>query len=181
MSPSTRQILDKERLELTINRLVAQLQERYETFESTCLIGVQPRGIFLSRRIHQVLESKLNQKVAYGELDVTFFRDDYRQQKQPLIPSETKISFSVENQNVVLIDDVLYTGRTIRSALDALLQFGRPARVELLVLIDRNRKREQPIEANYYGLKVDTLDNEKVYVRWKEVHGEDSIVISARD
>ena len=169
------------KLEVTLLRLCHQLIENYPDFQDTVLLAIQPRGVYLGRRISALL-AKLcpDISIPYGEIDVTFQRDDIGRHKGPLLPNQTSIDFIVEGKRVILIDDVLYTGRTIRAALDAMLAFGRPDSVELLVLVDRQRKRELPIEAVYYGVKVDTLDSEKVIVRLKEGGGEDSIRIESR-
>ena len=140
------------------------------------VIGIQPRGIFLSDRIVAELKEILQtDKINYGKLDITFYRDDVRSELK--LANETDIPFSIDKKNVIIIDDVLWTGRTIRSALDALLDFGRPAKVELCVLIDRRFSRELPINADYVGRAIDTFPSQKVFVRWKENHGEDEVVL----
>jgi pyrimidine operon attenuation protein/uracil phosphoribosyltransferase len=116
-----------------------------------------------------------------GNLDITFYRDDFRRREKPIIPSVTNIDFSIENKQVILVDDVLFTGRTIRSGLDALLTFGRPTKVQLLVLIDRRFNRDLPIQADYIGKSVDTLFHEKVKVSWLEVDGEDKVELYMKD
>jgi pyrimidine operon attenuation protein/uracil phosphoribosyltransferase len=141
------------------------------------LIGLQPRGVQLLTRIKQELESILGHGVQCGCLDITFYRDDFRRRESPLIPNATNIDFIIEKKKVVLIDDVLFTGRTIRSGLDALLAFGRPSDVELLVFVDRRFKRELPIQADYVGKTVDTLSTERVAVEWKEIEGEDKVLL----
>lgn len=171
-------ILDSVPFKLTIDRLCFQLIENHDDFSQTCLIGVQPRGVHLSDRIYKRLrEIHPEVPVRYGKLDVTFYRDDFRKQGKPLKPSETDIDFSLEGQKVVLIDDVLYTGRTIRSAMDALLDYGRPDRVELLTLIDRRFSRHVPVRADYVGKTVDAIRSELVKVEWEEVSGTDKIWI----
>jgi pyrimidine operon attenuation protein/uracil phosphoribosyltransferase len=127
------------------------------------------------------LEEILGKKIVCGNLDITFYRDDFRRRERPLIPSITNIDFSIENKKVVLIDDVLYTGRTIRSGLDALLTFGRPSKVELLVIIDRRFSRDLPIQADYTGKAIDTLISERVSVEWKETEGEDKVVLFTKE
>jgi pyrimidine operon attenuation protein/uracil phosphoribosyltransferase len=127
------------------------------------------------------LESILGKEVQCGNLDITFYRDDFRRREKPMIPSVTNIDFSIENKRVILVDDVLYTGRTIRSGLDALLTFGRPSKVELLVLIDRRYSRDLPIQADYIGKTVDTLKSERVSVEWKETEGEDKVVLFTKE
>jgi pyrimidine operon attenuation protein/uracil phosphoribosyltransferase len=127
------------------------------------------------------LESILGKEIQCGNLDITFYRDDFRRREKPMIPSITNIDFSIENKRVILVDDVLYTGRTIRSGLDALLSFGRPSKVELLVLIDRRYSRDLPIQADYVGKTVDTLISERVSVEWKEIEGEDKVVLFTKE
>lgn len=173
-----RVILNRARFALTVDRLCHQLIEQYDTFENTCLIGVQPRGIYLSNRIHERLCSILSiPKIQYGKLDITFYRDDFRTRTKPLVASETEIDFLVDNSNVILIDDVLYTGRTIHAALTALQHYGRPKQVELLALVDRRFNRHLPIQSDYIGMRVDALDEAYVKVEWKELEGEDRILI----
>ncbi len=170
-------ILNSKHFELTINRLCYQLIEVHDDFKDTVLIGLQPRGINVVTRIKSRLEEILNHEVICGQLDITFYRDDFRRREIPLIPSATNIDFVIENKRVVLVDDVLFTGRTIRSGLDALLAYGRPKKVELLSLIDRRFKRDLPIEADYVGKTVDTLISERVSVEWEEIEGEDKVVL----
>lgn len=170
-------ILDDQQVQLTMNRLAYQLIENHDDFSSTVLIGLQPRGIHVLQRLKTILEEITQHSVTCGQLDITFYRDDFRRRERPLIPSATNIDFSIENKKVVLIDDVLYTGRTIRSGLDALLAFGRPTCVELLVLVDRRFQRDLPIQADYTGKAVDTLNSERVSVEWKESEGADKVIL----
>jgi pyrimidine operon attenuation protein/uracil phosphoribosyltransferase len=170
-------ILNEKQVDLTLRRLCYQLIETHNDFSNTVLIGFQPRGIHVLERLKNRLESILNHTVICGNLDITFYRDDIRRRERPIIPSVTNIDFDIENKNVVLIDDVLYTGRTIRSGLDALLAFGRPKKVELLTLIDRRFQRDLPIQADYVGFTVDTLASEKVSVEWEEIEGKDQVFL----
>ncbi len=173
-----RVILNQARFELTIDRLCHQLIENYDLFENTCLIGIQPRGIFVSDRIHQRLLSILNiPSIDYGKLDITFYRDDYRIRTKPLKANVTDMDFLVDDKNVILIDDVLYTGRTVQAAMTALQHYGRPKQVELLSLIDRRFNRHLPIKCDYTGFVVDALDEAYVKVEWKETDGEDKVLI----
>jgi len=140
------------------------------------LIGLQPRGIFFSKRIVEQLKKQvLPENVLYGKLDITFYRDDIR--KQLHLANQTDIPFSIQNKNVILIDDVLYTGRTIRAALDALLDYGRPAKVELCVLIDRRFSRELPIQPDYAGKAIDSIISQKVKVCWLEKDGKEEVLL----
>ena len=174
-------ILNEKQFELTLNRLCYQLIENHNQFEDTVLIGLQPRGVNVLNRLKIRLEQILGKSVVCGALDITFYRDDFRRRERPIIPSATNIDFIVENKRVVLIDDVLYTGRTIRSGIDAMMAYGRPASVELLTLVDRRFKRQLPIQADYVGKTIDTLATERVNVEWKEVEGEDKIVLFTQE
>lgn len=161
---------------LTIKRLANQLLEHHIDLHQTALIGIQPRGIFLSDRVVEVIKSEMpNQRFDYGKLDITFYRDDLR--KEIHLPSAMDIPFSIEGKNVVLMDDVLYTGRTIRAAMDALMDFGRPAKVELLVLIDRRYSRQLPIQPDYTGKSIDSIISQKVKVCWQPNDGRDEVLL----
>jgi len=175
------EILNSKHFELTINRLCYQLIEAHGDFSNSVLIGLQPRGVNVVTRLKQNLEVIIGKEVKCGNLDITFYRDDFRRRESPLIPSTTNIDFDIENKDIVLIDDVLYTGRTIRSGLDALLAFGRPAKVELLTMIDRRFRRDLPIQADYVGKTVDTLVSERVSVEWKEIEGEDKVILFTQE
>ncbi|MGV3658103.1 MAG: bifunctional pyr operon transcriptional regulator/uracil phosphoribosyltransferase PyrR [Chitinophagaceae bacterium] len=169
-------ILNKAQMALTIKRLAHQLLENHVDLQNTVLIGIQPRGIALSDRIVQELQSELpGKEILYGKLDITFYRDDLRQELH--MPSSIDIPFSVEGKNVVLVDDVLYTGRTIRAALDALMDFGRPEKVELLVLVDRRYSRQLPIQPDYTGKSIDSIISQKVKVYWQPKDGHDEVVL----
>ena len=167
-----RLLLDSEAFSITIQRLCCQLMENHDDFTSSAILGIQPRGKYLAQRICEQLKELAGvDDIQLGNLDVTFFRDDFRRREDILVPNPTDIEFLIETKKVILVDDVLYTGRTIRAALDAMLSFGRPKKVELLVLIDRRYKRHLPIEPDYVGKQVDTISSEKVKVNWKEMNG----------
>jgi len=169
-------ILNEHQLRITIQRLANQLLENHIELENTVLIGIQPRGIYFSDRIVQQLRTLVSPtSIRYGKLDITFYRDDVRTGLHEL--NKTDIPFSIENKNVILIDDVLWTGRTIRAALDALLDFGRPAKVELCVLIDRRFSRQLPIQADYVGRPIDSMLTQKVKVFWQEKDGKDEVAL----
>jgi pyrimidine operon attenuation protein / uracil phosphoribosyltransferase len=157
-------ILDSDLLDITVSRLCQQLIENHHNFTDTVIIGMQPRGIYLAEHIHRNLEKILKKSIPLGYLDATFHRDDFRRREIPAKASENRIPFIIEGKNVILVDDVLLTGRTIRAAMDAMIAFGRPAKVELLVLIDRNYNRELPIAADYIGKSVNTLSSQRVLV-----------------
>ena len=170
-----RLLLNSLQIEITIRRLCYQLIENHDDFSNSALIGLQPRGIIIAGRIHKFLSEMLKVKsIQIGSLDVTFYRDDFRR-REIITPSETKIDFIVENKKVILINDVFYTGRTIRAGMDALLDFGRAEKIELLTLVDRRYNRHLPISPDYIGVQVDTITSEKVKVRWKETDGEDGV------
>ena len=158
-------ILNKYQLEITIQRLACQVIENYSDLSEVVLIGLQPRGVFLANKmVEQLKQLKPDLTIPYGQLDITFYRDDIRNELH--IANQTTINFSVEDKNVILVDDVLYTGRTIRAALDALLSFGRPKKVELCVLINRRYSRQLPIQPDYCGKSIDSLISQKVKVEW---------------
>lgn len=168
--------MSEQQVALSIKRLAHNILENHLELENTVIIGLQPRGIYVSDRIVNELKTLiLPDKIKYGKLDITFYRDDVR--KELKFANKTDINFSIENKNVVIIDDVLWTGRTIRAALDALLDFGRPAKVQLCVLIDRRFSRELPIHADYVGRTIDTFPSQKVLVHWKEKDGKDDVVL----
>lgn len=171
-------LLTREHFALTIERLCHQLLEDWGDFSNACIIGIQPRGTLLSNRIYQrIKELTGNEAIEYGKLDITFYRDDFRMPDGPLTPHPNEIEFIVTGKKVLLIDDVLYTGRTISAALAALQHYGRPDAVELLVLVDRRFNRHLPIQPDYFGIAVDALDEAYVKVRWQEIHGEDEILL----
>ena len=171
-------LLTSKEVNIILHRLACQLIEKHLDFSDTILVGIQPRGVFLAERLKEILEQEYNvEKIALGYLDITFFRDDFRRTEKPLEANKTQINFLVENKKVIFIDDVLYTGRSIRSALTAIQSFGRPAEIELLVLIDRRFSRHLPIQPDYRGRQVDSINNEKVKVSWKEQEGEDLVYL----
>jgi pyrimidine operon attenuation protein/uracil phosphoribosyltransferase len=177
-----RQILNQKDIQITIERLCQQLIENHGDFKNTVIVGVQPRGTFLSNRIIGKLKQLLNTTdLESGSLDISFYRDDLRRRDEPIVPEVMDMNLSLEAKNVVLIDDVLFTGRSIRSAIDALMAFGRPKSVELLTLIDRRFSRDLPIQPNYVGRTIDAIDSERVIVEWKEVNGKDRILMVKSD
>ena len=177
-----RRILDSALLEVIISRLCHELIEHYGTFDNTIMIGLQPRGVFLADRLRDRLAAITGKQLPLGRLDITFYRDDFRRREKPLRPNKTDIPLQIEGMNVILVDDVLFTGRTVRAAMDALLAFGRPEKVELLILINRIYGRDLPIEPNYVGKEVQTLAQELVRVEWREQgHTEDHIAIINRE
>ena len=171
-------MLTSKEVNIILHRLACQLIEKHLDFSDTVLVGIQPRGTFLAERIKALLEEEYQVKnIALGYLDITFFRDDFRRTEKPLEANKTQIDFLVENKKVIFIDDVLYTGRSIRSALTAIQSFGRPSEIELLVLIDRRFSRHLPIQPDYRGRQVDAINNEKVRVNWEAQDGEDGVYL----
>ena len=163
-----RLILSSPLLEIVISRLAQELIENHGNFADSVLIGMQPRGVFFADRIAQELTQVLSHAVPIGQLDATFYRDDFRRRDSPLKPNATNVPFLIENKRVILIDDVLATGRMVRAALDAMTAFGRPRKVELLVLVDRRYNRDLPIRPDYTGQRVNTLESQRVLVEWTE-------------
>ncbi len=175
---SQKVLLTSKEVNIILHRLACQLIEKHLDFSDTILVGIQPRGTFLAERLKDLLEKEYTiSKIALGYLDITFFRDDFRRTNKPLEANKTQIDFIVENKKVVFIDDVLYTGRSIRSALTAIQSFGRPSEIELLVLIDRRFSRHLPIQPDYRGRQVDAINDERVLVCWKEQDGEDAVYL----
>ncbi len=171
-------LLNSTEIGIILHRLACQLIENHLDFSNTVLIGIQPRGIYLAERLTQILQNDYQVKdIELGYLDITFYRDDFRRNEKILEANKTKINFVVENKKVVFIDDVLYTGRSIRAALTAIQSFGRPEEIELLVLIDRRFSRHLPIQPNYRGRQVDAINKEKVKVNWSENDGEDMVYL----
>ena len=173
---SQKVLLSAKEINIILHRLACQLIENHIDFKNTVLIGIQPRGVFLAERLKTLLEEEYKiADIKLGYLDITFYRDDFRRGDKPLEANKTKIDFLVEDKNVVFVDDVLDTGRSIRAALTAIQSFGRPNEIELLTLIDRRFSRHLPIQPDYRGRQVDAINQEKVKVMWKEQEGEDKV------
>tara|TARA_B100000809_G_C15020764_1_gene488351 strand:- start:92 stop:631 length:540 start_codon:yes stop_codon:yes gene_type:complete len=175
---SQKVLLNATEVNIALHRLACQLIENHDNFSNTVLIGIQPRGIFLAERIKSLLETDYKVKnIELGYLDITFYRDDFRRNDKTIEANRTNINFIVEDKKVVFIDDVLYTGRSIRAALTAIQSFGRPLEIELLTFIDRRFSRHLPIQPDYRGRQVDAINNEKVKVCWKENDGLDAVYL----
>ncbi|WP_236980063.1 bifunctional pyr operon transcriptional regulator/uracil phosphoribosyltransferase PyrR [Membranihabitans maritimus] len=180
-----REIMDPVRFDLTLQRLTEQIIENYSQFEELCLIGIQPRGTILLRHIVERIEKReasnpstiFKTKILQGHLDITFYRDDFRRREKILTPSSNKMDFIIENRQVLLVDDVLYTGRTIQAALNALQHYGRPSTIKLLALIDRQFNRHLPIQCDYKGMEVDSVDNAYVRVYWGVGDAQNRVVL----
>ena len=171
---SQKVLLTAKEVQIILQRLACQLVENHSDFSNTVLIGIQPRGIFLLNRLQEILEQEYQLKdLKTGQLDITFYRDDFRRSDKPLEANKTKIDFVVEDKRVVFIDDVLYTGRSIRAALTAIQSFGRPKEIELLSFIDRRFSRHLPIQPDYNGRQVDAIN-------WKENEGEDIVYLISK-
>lgn len=171
-------ILSQQRFHLTIERLCQQILEDWNDFSNVCFVGIQPRGVRFSDRLIQRLREVSGQpEIRYGKLDITFYRDDFRMASSPIAAHPNEMDFVVADKNVLLIDDVLYTGRTIQAALSALQHYGRPRTVELITLVDRRFNRHLPIQADYSGLVVDAVDDAYVKVRWQEKDGIDEVIL----
>jgi pyrimidine operon attenuation protein/uracil phosphoribosyltransferase len=175
---SQKVLLNEKEVNIILHRLACQLIEKHTDFSQSVLIGIQPRGTHLAERLKALLNSEYNiPSVQLGHLDITFYRDDFRRSDKVLEANATKIDFLIEGKSVIFIDDVLYTGRSIRAALTAIQSFGRPSEIELLTLIDRRFSRHLPIQPDYRGRQVDAINNEKVLVEWKEINGKDTVYL----
>ncbi|MFZ4543367.1 MAG: bifunctional pyr operon transcriptional regulator/uracil phosphoribosyltransferase PyrR [Saprospiraceae bacterium] len=172
---TSRIILAQPQFDLVIDRLCHELIETYDDFADTCIVSIQPRGTPLADRIYKRLIALGVPGFPYGKLDITFYRDDFRRGK-PLSASTTEMNLLVENQHVILVDDVLYTGRSVQAALTALNHYGRPAHVELLALVDRRFNRHLPVQPDFTGISIDALEEEYVKVAWGE-HHDDEIIL----
>ncbi len=169
-------IVGSERMELILLRLCHHLIENHTNIQDLCIIGIQERGVFLAEKLKSHLDKLIsNPAYMYGKLDITFYRDDFRRRDVPIKASHTELDFSVEDKNVVLVDDVLYTGRTVHAAMSAIQDFGRPRRIEMLCMVDRRFNRQFPIKADYAGISIDSLDDAYVKVKWKDNDGADEI------
>lgn len=173
-------IMDADRMGRTLTRIAHEIVERNRGTERLALVGIRTRGDVLAKRLAKVLLQITNEPIRTGALDITLYRDDlmrYAVGPQPLV-RRTEIPFSIDDEKILLIDDVLYTGRTIRAALDALIDFGRPKEIQLVVLVDRGH-RELPIKADYVGKNVPTSLKESVQVRLAETDGVDEVSVTA--
>jgi pyrimidine operon attenuation protein/uracil phosphoribosyltransferase len=169
-------ILDKDGINRALMRIAHEILEKNKGTDALCLIGIRNRGAYLAKRLGECIERIDQARVPVGILDITLYRDDLTLIAAQPVVRKTEIDFDIDGKNVVLVDDVLYTGRTIRAALDALIDFGRPKSIQLAVLIDRGH-RELPIRADYAGKNIPTSKNETVEVRLEEADGKDEVVI----
>jgi pyrimidine operon attenuation protein/uracil phosphoribosyltransferase len=172
-------ILDAADIDRKLQRITREILEEHKGVENLTLIGIQTRGVYLAKRIQSSINEIERVEIPTGEMDITLYRDDWTRISPNPVVKTTNISFSIEGKQVILIDDVLFTGRTTRAAMDALIDFGRPDRIELVVLVDRGH-RELPIQANYVGEFVETRRSETVNVLLREHDGEDKVVIEGK-
>jgi pyrimidine operon attenuation protein/uracil phosphoribosyltransferase len=182
VTPAPRVLLDEESIRRTLSRIAHEIIERNEDLETVALVGIHTRGVPLAQRLRHLIEERTGEELALGQLDITFHRDDVHvragqppRRPQPLA-RETKLDFELEGRTVILVDDVLYTGRTIRAAIDALLEYGRPERVQLAVLADRGH-RELPIRPDYVGKNLPTGRRERVQVELMEIDEIDQVML----
>jgi pyrimidine operon attenuation protein/uracil phosphoribosyltransferase len=179
---SQKTVLNSKEIHIILHRLACQLIENHLDFSNTVLIGIQPRGVFFARRIIKILKTDYQiNNIQYGELDITFYRDDFRRREEPLQANSTNMNVMIENKKIVFIDDVLFSGRSIRAALTAIQSFGRPSTIELMVLVDRRFSRNLPIQPDYKGIQVDAINSEKVKVSWKEKNNTDTVYLVNND
>ncbi|MBK8346600.1 MAG: bifunctional pyr operon transcriptional regulator/uracil phosphoribosyltransferase PyrR [Saprospiraceae bacterium] len=171
-------IVSSDRFQLTLLRLCHQIFENHLDTEDLCIVGIQERGVLLAERLRDnLIQMTGKQSFKYGMLDITFYRDDFRRRDTPIKASSTHIDFLVENKNVILVDDVLYTGRTVHAAMAALQDFGRPRKIEMLCMVDRRFNRHFPIKADYFGIAVDAVDEAYVSVEWQQKQGVDQVLL----
>ncbi len=178
---SKKNLLNSKDIEIILHRLACQLIENHNDFSNTVLIGLQPKGTYLANRLANLLKTVYKVKnLQLGILDITFYRDDFRRRDTPLSAEANKMDFLIEGKKVVIIDDVLYSGRSVRAALTAMQSYGRPDNIELLVLIDRRFSRHLPIQPDYRGRQVDAINKERVLVTWVENDNKDAVYIEAK-
>lgn len=173
---SKKEILSREEIKRALTRIAHEILEKNKDLKNLALVGIQTRGIHLAKRLSNIINASEKIAIPLGALDINLYRDDLSMLSAHPVLKETKINFNVENKNIILVDDVLYTGRTIRAALDAIMDLGRPAKIQLAVLIDRGH-RELPVQADYTGKKVPTAKNEIVKVHLTETDNKDNVEI----
>jgi len=173
------EIFNKSQIKRVIHRLAFEVMERHGECDDLILMGIYRRGVFLAERLKRVLEENIKKKLPLGKLDINFYRDDWTSLKNHPIINKTEIDVDINGKKILLVDDVIYTGRTIRAALEAIMDYGRAAKVELLVLIDRGH-RELPIHPDYCGKKIDTSKKEYVDVMLEEIDEKDCVVLYKR-
>lgn len=176
-----RQILSPERFKITLQRLASQIIENYSSNELINVVGIQEKGVILAERLIAIIHKAYpKQKIQLGKLDITFYRDDFRMRQTPLKANATQMDFNIDGKKILLVDDVLYTGRTIQAAMSSLQDFGRVERIELLTMVDRRFNRHLPIMTDYTGIEVDAVDEAYVSVEWEHLEGEDKVLIYSK-
>ncbi len=181
MSGNQKNLVDSGLFNILLHRLSHQLLEDFGDFSDCVIIGLQPRGTILMESLVKIIEKETKHSILSGKLDISFFRDDFRRGDDLIKTYPTEINFSLEGKTVILIDDVLYTGRSVNAGLTALNNYGRADRVVLLCLVDRRFDRQLPIKANYTGLVVDTVDESYIKVNWEPIDGNNSIVLKSKE
>ena len=176
MVKNEKRVLESVEIDRALKRMALEILEAHKSTDALALIGIHTRGVFLAQRLQQHIKNAADEDLLIGEIDITLYRDDWTQKSEQPVVQTTDIAFSVDDKKIILVDDVLYTGRTIRAAMDALVDFGRPARIELAVLIDRGH-RELPIQSNYTGHCVTTQRTEKINVLLNECDNQDSVLL----
>ncbi len=172
-------IMSASDIERSLARISLQIIEKNEGVENIAIIGIHTGGVFLAQRLREIINKTENREVPFGTLDITLYRDDWSLASQNPLVKKTDINFQVEDYSVILVDDVLFTGRTIRAAFDAIMDFGRPKSIQLAVLVDRKCGRELPIQPNYSGTEVLENVNEHVNVHLKEKGGTDEVILAS--
>ena len=171
------QILDGLEIDRILKRMACEILEKHKNTDNLALIGIHTRGVFLSRRLRQHIQDFDGVELPVGEIDITLYRDDWTQMSPQPVVKTTDIAFSVDNKQIILVDDVLFSGRTVRAAMDQVIDFGRPARIELAVLVDRGH-RELPIQSNYTGHCIKTRRSQMINVLLKECDGQDKVTLT---
>jgi pyrimidine operon attenuation protein/uracil phosphoribosyltransferase len=171
------QILDGLEIDRILKRMACEILEKHKNTDNLALIGIHTRGVFLSRRLRQHIQDFDGVELPVGEIDITLYRDDWTQMSPQPVVKTTDIAFSVDNKQIILVDDVLFSGRTVRAAMDQVIDFGRPARIELAVLVDRGH-RELPIQSNYTGHFIKTRRSQMINVLLKECDGQDKVTLT---
>jgi len=169
-------VMDSGKIKRAFNRITNEITERNRNLSNLVIIGIRTRGVFIAKRISQLIEKFEGIEVPIGVLDITLYRDDFSERKEKHIVKQTKIDFSITDKDVLLVDDVLFTGRTIRAAMDSIIDLGRPKTIQLLVFIDRGH-RELPIKPDYIGKSLPTSRREKVRVKLKDIDKKDEVII----
>ncbi len=169
-------LLNSDEITLAVNRISLQVLEKNHSPDNLAIVGIHTCGVFLAERIRKFIEQQTSQPVPHGSLDINLYRDDWSLITQNPVVKTTDISFAVEGRDIILVDDVLFTGRTIRAALDALMDYGRPHSVQLAILIDRGG-RELPIQADYIGLSTTVRADERIQVMFTENGGQDEVLL----